>query len=75
MELWQGSTPCSVQTKTNKNMGVFRIIVVEIFPILLALYLIIDVFVPSFSKKQYFWFVKSFKKKSKVEEKPKTENK
>lgn len=29
-------------------------------PVILTLYLIVDILIPSFTKKNYFWFIKSF---------------
>lgn len=38
----------------------FRLILEFLLPLIITLYLIIDVFIPAFSKKKFFWFAKSF---------------
>lgn len=42
-----------------------KIIFELLTPILLIMYLIVEIIVPSFTNKEYFWWTKSFKKKPK----------
>lgn len=40
-------------------------IIFELFGFLLVIYMIVDIIIPSFTEKKYFWFWKSFKGKPK----------